>query len=217
MTVDKYKLNVFINCPFDEEYEPLFQAIVFTVHNAGYIARCALEIADASRNRLEKIMTIINECKYGIHDISRTEFDKMNKLPRFNMSLELSIFLGCIRYGGKSHREKRCLIFDKEKFRYQKFISDIAGQDIKAHNNSQETLIKKLRSWLRTETNDSNIPGGRFIYERFVEFKQDLPHMCEEMRMQIEELTYPDYVDFISSWLEHYDKLIKNLAESEIN
>jgi len=211
----KYQFNVFVNCPFDDKYKPLFQAIVFTIHNAGYIARCALEIDDASKPRLNKIMNIIEECKYAVHDISRTEPDPKNELPRFNMPLELGIFLGSTRYGKRAHREKSCLIFDKEKYRYQKFISDIAGQDIAAHKNNQRILTKRLRDWLRTETRDPNIPGGSFVYDRFVEFKQDLPQLCKNMDLKIDELTYRDYVDIIGQWLENYDKLIKEIASME--
>ena len=82
-------LDVFINCPFDAEYKPIFYAIVFTIVRAGYRARCALETDDAAENRLGKIIKIISECRYGIHDISRTETNGDPPLPRFNMPLEL--------------------------------------------------------------------------------------------------------------------------------
>lgn len=41
------------------------------------------------------------------------------------------------------------MILDSEKYRYQKFISDIAGQDVKAHENDQRILIRVVREWLR--------------------------------------------------------------------
>ncbi len=65
--------SVFINCPFDAQYRPLFEAIVFAVFACGFRPRCALEIDDASQVRIDKIFKIIAECKYGVHDISRTE------------------------------------------------------------------------------------------------------------------------------------------------
>jgi hypothetical protein len=34
---------VFLNCPFDDEYRSLFEAIVFTIHLCGFSCRCALE------------------------------------------------------------------------------------------------------------------------------------------------------------------------------
>jgi hypothetical protein len=36
-----YKENVFINCPFDADYKPIFDALVFVIHDAGFVARCA--------------------------------------------------------------------------------------------------------------------------------------------------------------------------------
>lgn len=84
---DDFKINVFINCPFDPEYKPLFEAIVFTVQIAGFRPRCAREASNAGQVRIDKILEIISECKYGIHDISRTE----PLPPRFNMPLELGL------------------------------------------------------------------------------------------------------------------------------
>ena len=55
-----YTDNVFINCPFDVTYNLLFDAMGFTVHDCGFIARCALEEEDASQVRIDKIYTIIN-------------------------------------------------------------------------------------------------------------------------------------------------------------
>ena len=144
-----YDDNVFINCPFDKDYKPIFNAILFAIFDCGFVPRCTLEEVDASQIRIEKIYSIISSCRYGIHDISRTELDSKNKLPRFNMPLELGLFLGAKRFGGKTHNKKACLIFDRKPHRYQKFISDISGQDIKSHNNKPKTAIKEVRDWLR--------------------------------------------------------------------
>ena len=57
-----YNDNVFINCPFDSAYKPLFDAIVFAVHDCGFVARCALEEGDASQVRIDKIYNIIENC-----------------------------------------------------------------------------------------------------------------------------------------------------------
>lgn len=73
--------DVFINCPFDDSYKPIFQAILFTVYDLGFVARCALEVDDASELRLEKIMRIIGQCRYGIHDISSVGLSHETNLP----------------------------------------------------------------------------------------------------------------------------------------
>ncbi len=133
-----YFENVFINCPFDKQYEPLFQAITFTVYHCGFVAKCALSEDDSSQLRLKKILRLIEDCKYGIHDISRTELDLVNKLPRFNMPFEMGLFFACKEFGNKTHKNKVALVLDHSAYRYQKFISDLNGVDPKAHANDEQ-------------------------------------------------------------------------------
>lgn len=182
MAAASYDYNVFINCPFDAAYRSLFEALVFAVHDCGYIARCALEVADASEVRIERIAKIIRDCKFGIHDISRTEPDAQTGLPRFNMPLELGIFLGAKRFGRAEQRHKTCLILDVERYRFQRFISDISGQDISAHAADTTRAMKAVRDWLSNATPSSiSIPGGVLIASRYAVFRKDLPAMCEKL------------------------------------
>lgn len=141
-----YEKSVFINCPFDTDYKPIFEVVVFTIFDVGFVPRCAMEVSDGAQNRLEKIMGIISECKYAVHDISRTGPDPEHNLPRFNMPFELGIYFGCKRFGGKKHRLKACIVMDIERYRYQRFISDIAGADIEDHNGDQEIASRKVRN-----------------------------------------------------------------------
>lgn len=136
MPAATYEDSVFVNCPFDAEYQEIFRAIVFTVHDCGFLARCALEVDDSGEVRIARINRIIRECRHGIHDISRTDADAVEKLPRFNMPLELGLFLGAREFGVGRQKLKRALILDTERYRFQRFCSDIAGQDIKAHEGS---------------------------------------------------------------------------------
>ncbi len=201
-----YTDNVFINCPFDAVYKPLFDAMVFTVHDCGFIARCALEEEDASQVRIDKIYTIIANCRFGIHDISRTELDENSGFPRFNMPLEFGVFLGAKKFGVVEQQRKKCLVLDKELYRYQQFISDIAGQDIQAHNNDIETIVKVVRNWLRTASRRQTIPGGNIIWERYQVFLRDLPQTVEECRLDVEDLIFNDYLLVIATWQETNDK-----------
>ncbi len=155
--------QVFINCPFDPQYKDLFEAIVFAVSDCGFRPRCALEVDDGSQIRIEKIFNIISDCRFGIHDISKTELDEGTLLPRFNMPLELGMFLGAKKYGQGEHRDKTCLILDRESYRYQKFISDISGQDIRSHGNDPRMSISIVRNWLRSSSPSITMPGGEAI------------------------------------------------------
>jgi hypothetical protein len=49
MANEQYADNVFINCPFDPEYAPIFEAIVFAVNDAGFRPKCARERLDSSQ------------------------------------------------------------------------------------------------------------------------------------------------------------------------
>jgi hypothetical protein len=201
MARDKYATDVFINCPFDSLYKPIFEAILFAVFDCGFRPRCALELEDASQVRIDKIFKIISECKYGIHDISRTEVTSATGLPRFNMPLELGMFLAAKRFGAGRQKQKVCLILDVVPYRYQQFISDIAGQDIQVHNNSPQEAITVVRNWLRGASRSKMLPGGAEIYRRYQLFSQELPAVCAELKLQREELTFNDSASIISDWL----------------
>jgi hypothetical protein len=195
--------SVFLNCPFDPSCKNIFTAIVFCVLDAGFIPRCALERDDSTEIRVNKVCEIIAQCQYGIHDISYVQLDPGTGLPRFNMPLELGIFLGCKRFGGEEHSGKRSLILDAEQYRYQRFISDIAGQDIHSHDAMPEQAIHRVRDWLRTESGQ-NIPGGVEIGTRYARFQEDLPRICEQFKLPPDGLAYADFVYCAKYWLELY-------------
>jgi hypothetical protein len=201
MTKNEYERGVFLNCPFDAQYKPLFEAIVFAVRDCGLRPRCALEVDDASEIRIDKIFKIIAECKLGIHDISRTEVASASGLPRFNMPLELGMFLAAKRFGAARQQKKACLILDSAPYRYQQFISDIAGQDIQVHHNTPQEAITVVRNWLRSASVLRPLPGGMEIFRRYQLFEQDLPALCQRVRLERSELTFNDSVSIIDDWL----------------
>ena len=65
---------------------------------------------DAGEVRMTKILRLIRTSRFGIHDISRTALDPINALPRFNMPLELGLFLGASHFGNASQRSKQTLV-----------------------------------------------------------------------------------------------------------
>jgi hypothetical protein len=192
--------NIFINCPIDPSYDPLFHAMVFTIHLLGFRARCSREENDSGRIRLGKIIKIISSCKFAIHDISRTELE--HGLPRFNMPFELGIDLGIRECGSSKCRKKVQLILDKTAHRYQKFLSDIGGQDIDAHHNRPGRLIKAVRNWLRTATGARDMPSGKIIHGEYRRFLRDLPQICAELNLDVEDVTFPDYSHIVARWLK---------------
>jgi hypothetical protein len=193
--------NVFINCPFDDAYLGMFRASIFTVLRSGFKARCALELDDGGDNRFERICRIISECRLAVHDISRTESSGDPPLPRFNMPFELGLFLGAKKLGSIAHRGKRCIIFDVERYRYQRYISDIAGQDIHAHGGDPQRLIAELAAWLRDFSGDRAVPGGAAIAADYAEFNEALPAACQARALDPAELTFGDFNAFCVAFL----------------
>lgn len=200
---ETYNDNVFINCPFDEEYKSLMHAIIFTIYHCGFYPKCALGEDDGTQLRLNKINSLIEDCKYGIHDISRTELDKQNKLPRFNMPFELGLFFACKEFGNKTHKKKKALILDKEAYRYQKFISDLNGIDPRAHGNNVDKIIKICRDWLTISSKRKTIPGENFIRRNFIEFNKDFPKLARVSGLDEEQMKFNDLCTFMEEWLMH--------------
>lgn len=201
MRHEEYGQNVFINCPFDDDYAPLFESIVFAINDAGFRPKCARERLDSSQVRLHKIVELISVSRYSIHDLSRTGLDAANALPRFNMPLELGIDLGCKAFNSDCV-DKSLLIFDSEQYRFQKFVSDLSGQDIHRHGNSPEAAVTRVRDWLRTESGRTDIPGGAVIYGRYKRFRSALPAICSKLRLDLAQLTFADFSYSIAQWLE---------------
>lgn len=160
---------VFINCPFDDDYMPMLRVLIFTVIQCGFRPRIATERSDSGEVRIKKIIGIIGECKYSIHDISRIEALSIGELPRFNMPFELGIDIGCRELGDVSLKTKRCLVLEKERFRYQKVLSDIAGNDIKAHGGDPFHLVKAVRSWF-AENGVFGLASPNKIWDAYNEF-----------------------------------------------
>jgi hypothetical protein len=198
MTHDR---DVFVNCPFDLEYRPLFRGLVFAVHDCGFAARSALEAEDSGEVRVQKIVRIIGECPYAIHDISRVDLDAKTGLPRFNMPLELGLFLGAKAFGDATNQQKRCIVLDTEQFRYQSFCSDIAGQDIRPHGGRVAAAIEIVRNWLSTvPAQDVVIPSGSVIASRYKQFRAALPAGSAALQLNPRRLTFGDHVALVVGW-----------------
>lgn len=138
--------NVFINCPFDEEYTKLLQPLVFTILYLDFEPRIATERSDSGEQRIDKICELIFQSKYSIHDLSRLQSQKKSEFYRLNMPFELGIDYGLRKFADNYLQEKNFLVLEKDRFNYAKAISDISGVDIKSHNNDPIKIIRGVRN-----------------------------------------------------------------------
>lgn len=180
----------------------MFDAIVFSVYQLGFVARCALEADDAGESRLSKIERLIYECRFGINDLSRATSDSATTLPRFNMPLELGLFLGCKRFGPANQNGKRILILDSDPYRYRQFISNIAGQDIRCHHNEPELAIREVRDWLQAASKRVVLPGGGVVVERYQRFRREQPALCVQFALDPDRLTFLDLRAVVADWMQ---------------
>jgi hypothetical protein len=194
---------VFINCPFDDGFKPIFRAIVFTIISSGYFPRCALDSTDGAEIRVSKIAKMIGDCDWGIHDLSRVEVDP-GGVPRFNMPMELGIHLGARLFGTGRHRRKRALILEAESHRYDAALSDISGQDIEVHANDPAEAIRRVRNWLSEHRMppEPPLPGAAAMQGDYQSFQKEVGTLLAARRLDpLDELPHSDFLFAVRDWV----------------
>ncbi len=166
-----FERSVFINCPFDELYAPLLQAIAFCVTDLDFYPRIAPENADNAANRLERIVELIRGSRYGIHDLSRCKSTAIGEYARLNMPFELGLDHACARFGPDPLTSKTILILEETRFDYQKGLSDIAGWDIQAHGGDFIKLVRIVSGWLIRQANAQPVGASR-IQDNYMVFQE---------------------------------------------
>ncbi len=171
-----FERSVFVNCPFDEDFAPILQAIAFCVIDLGFHPRLAPENADNSANRLDRILELVRGSKYGIHDLSRCKSAAVDEYARLNMPFELGIDYGCRKFGEAQLAEKAILILEETRYDYQKGLSDIAGWDIHPHGGDYIQAVRSVRTWLVRQAGATPVGAARILgnYAAFQEWYWEL-------------------------------------------
>ncbi len=137
MKTQKANANwVFLNIPYDAEFEQLLVAYVAGTCALGLLPRAALELP-TNRNRLQRILELMSQCAISIHDLSRVDLDKKESLPRFNMPFELGLAVG-------RSVDSNWFVVEAERYRLQKTLSDLNGWEVLVHENSPEGVLREL-------------------------------------------------------------------------
>lgn len=141
--------GVFLNAPFDSDYEPLFVTLVATLVAAGFKPHCVLEIREHGQGRLARIYELMKGCRVSIHDLSR-----MGSPPRFNMPFELG--LAC-SLKLEQPDQYDVVVFESRRFRADRSLSDYKGHDIAIHRGTCNGIISAV-----LETFQTNVPVAVF-------------------------------------------------------
>jgi hypothetical protein len=162
--------SVFINCPFDQDFASLFDAIVFATVCCGFLPRSALESGSVAEPRMERITRAIFSSKYSIHDLSRCRGEGDEHLARFNMPLELGIAMARRYTQTKKFERHDWLLLVPEGHQYIKFISDLAGFDPSRYDGTVKTLIPKVMAWLATRPDAVRTPTPQDVLAALTAF-----------------------------------------------
>lgn len=207
MTDPNFEKNVFINCPFDEDYRQLLLAIIFTVKRLGFYPRLTLEQANSGTTRLALILDLIESSKFGIHDLSRLLAAKKGQPARMNMPFELGIDFGCKNFRGAPWSDKRFLVLEKERYRYQAALSDLSGSDIHNHEDEPIKVTKAVRNWFVTEVLGTG-PSHTKIWYEFNDFTADLEEKLEAEGHDPDEFAdvpISEIMAYMGRWFETRD------------
>lgn len=198
-----FETNVFINCPFDENYFPLLRPLLFTVIYLRLKPRIALEAIDSGELRLTKIVELIRNSRLSIHDLSRSEAAAAGELFRLNMPFELGIDFGCRLFGKPSQRTKRTLVLEAKPHRYKAAISDLAGADIACHDDEPYKVIGVVRGWLKNVCLE-RAAGPAQIAGAFTDFMArnfDALTQIGFSPRDIEELPVAELIERMEAWV----------------
>jgi hypothetical protein len=196
--------NVFINCPCDERYVPLLQALLFTIVHLGYTPRIALERSDSGEIRLQKISDLIRRSRFSIHDLSRTQAAEPGEFYRMNMPFEFGVDYGCRLFGQSGLRRKRCLVLSGHPFDHVRALSDASGIDVKHHNHEPLELMRQVRNWFVETAEAREVPSASTIWRGFIDFMLDFNGRRVADGYSPEDLnTMPvrEFVGFIARWV----------------
>jgi len=201
---DTFVRNVFINCPFDQKFAPILEAISFCVIRFNLIPRLASDVIDGADTRIDKILMLIENSKYSIHDLSRCQATEIGEYSRMNMPFELGIDFGLRRLGSDHQQTKSILILDEKKYRVQVALSDLAGSDIASHNENFEQAVVQVRNWLVNQAKVQKDSPDEILndYSDYQEW------MWEDLRAQkfsdksIRQLPTPERLAKMSEWFK---------------
>lgn len=160
---------VFLNFPYDEGFRSLYIAYIVGLYQLDLVPHLASEVPGRDR-RLNKIIKLIQSCRYSIHDLSRVELsmapslsDAPTAVPRFNMPLELGM---TITWASLHPSRHTWFVWESEPYRLLRSASDLNGTDPYIHNGTLEGVLHELCNAFQSDRSPT-VPEMLDVY-RFV-------------------------------------------------
>lgn len=202
MVADPFDRCVFLNCPFDDDYVPILQSILFCIVYLGLVPRIATERSDSAENRLSKIVELISSSRYSIHDVSRSQAQRVGEFYRLNMPFELGIDYGCREFG-RGKGVKKILVLEEHRRHYLGALSDLAGCDVEVHDGKYDDAIRKVRNWLVNETGAKRVGASRIVgaYATFQEWYWEQQRAAGSSEDDIKKYPTSELLSSMKEWV----------------
>jgi len=140
--------SVFINCPYDDGYGTVLDALIFAVVCCGFTPRSAVEGLFGGQ-RMSRIGEPLRDSQLSIHDLSRYRYEPPRELARFNMPFELGMAFEMER--AFDYRESdfahQWLVLAPRDMPFKDVISDLAGFDPLVYT-ARDDLVRSVILWL---------------------------------------------------------------------
>jgi hypothetical protein len=168
--------DVFINLPFDSKYEPLFLAMIAGLVSLGLNPRSVVQIP-ASSDRLRRLVEIIQECPFSIHDLSRVQRSGTGKfrVPRFNMAFEMGLAAAVSMTAPGGMRQWR--VIEGVRHRVGHSCSDVDGYNAEIHGGTVRGMFEALSNIFPEPPTGAlnDVDDMLWVYRRLRNVRKALP------------------------------------------
>lgn len=171
MPTRKLAATVFLNIPYDQQFENLYLAYLVGISCFGLVPRATLEVPGGN-GRLDRILDLVRDCTYSIHDLSRVQLDRARpRAPRFNMPFELGLAVACERFGENG---QVWFVFETVALRLNKSLSDLSATDPYVHNG---TIAGVFRELCNCFTRERRQPSVQQMWRVYRDIRRNVPDL----------------------------------------
>ena len=201
---------VFINCSYGESFRPLLRAILFCTLRLGLKPLIANEVSDSGRVRRDRILKLIRQSQYSIHDLSTVVDTRDSSILHLNMPFELGLDLGVRFSDAKVQDRKIALVLEEKEGDVKKMMSDFGFGETKAHRNQGKRLVRAIRNHFYAALREKNresvtLPDATDIWYEFNTFTKDL-ETTPDGRLRdpddLDEMENAEFIDEAQRWIE---------------
>ncbi len=151
--------SVFLNIPYDLQFTQQYFAYITAVSAMSLVPKATLGIAGS--RRLDRIASLIENCAYSIHDLSRVQLDRnAPRTPRFNMPFELGLAVAW----AQAHPQHKWFVFESTRRRLNKSLSDLDGTDPYIHGGTVRGVMREVCNAFVSPVKQPTVPQMMKMY-----------------------------------------------------